>query len=126
MKFPQNNQMNIFGITGQDEKKFGTITSEELENILENKDHAGSFRVIDVRNPDEYGQGHIAGAILLSITDPAFKNKIEELDPDLTYYVYCRSGGRSQKACSYMIQVGFEKVFNLKNGILDWSGPEDE
>jgi rhodanese-related sulfurtransferase len=117
--------MNLFGIFGQDDKKFGSVTSIELEDIISKKDTLNSLMIIDVRNPDEYNGGHIPGAVLLSIADSSFKDKIDDLDPDLTYYVYCRSGGRSRKACESMAQSGFTKVFNLEKGILEWIGPEE-
>jgi rhodanese-related sulfurtransferase len=37
-------------------------------------------------------------------------------------HIYCRSGRRSFQACELMKQMGFENVFNLEDGILDWKG----
>jgi rhodanese-related sulfurtransferase len=36
--------------------------------------------------------------------------------------VYCRSGVRSAKACQMMGSQGFEKLYNLDGGILEWTG----
>ncbi|HCQ29697.1 MAG TPA: rhodanese-like domain-containing protein, partial [Flavobacteriales bacterium] len=39
-----------------------------------------------------------------------------------SYYVYCRSGGRSASACGAMASIGFPKLYNLAGGIMSWSG----
>lgn len=46
-----------------------------------------------------------------------FEEKIKALDKDKTYYVYCRSGNRSSTASSLMAELGFTKVYNIKDGI---------
>ena len=46
-----------------------------------------------------------------------------DLDEEKAYYVYCRSGARSAAACAHMRDMGFEELYNLKGGILDWNGP---
>jgi rhodanese-related sulfurtransferase len=44
------------------------------------------------------------------------------LDKSKNYYVYCRSGARSEQACHLMSQMGFENTFNLLGGIMQWQG----
>jgi len=39
------------------------------------------------------------------------------------YYVYCRSGNRSNNACNVMKEMGFENTFNLVGGRMQWKGP---
>ena len=48
---------------------------------------------------------------------------LEGLDPSKAYFVYCRSGARSARACQIMGQMGFATTFNLLGGILEWEGP---
>ena len=48
---------------------------------------------------------------------------LEGLDPSKVYFVYCRSGARSARACQIMGQMGFATTFNLLGGILEWEGP---
>ncbi len=96
-------------------------------NIFSNTDsvdiNASEFRdklnkergvVIDVRTKNEYDQGH------LSITDAQydflsgeFQDKVDSLDKDKTYYLYCRSGNRSGQAARIMQKKGFENVYNV-------------
>lgn len=79
--------------------------------------------ILDVRTEDEYNEGFIPGAVNLDIyKGQGFIYKLEELDKTKKYYVYCRSGARSQQACSIMNELGFPNAFNLMGGIMEWQG----
>lgn len=81
--------------------------------------------VIDVRTPDEVAQGHIAGAdYFINIYDKSFKEKVNALDKDKTYIVYCRSGARSANAIKQMNDMGFKHLYNLTGGIMAWDKGE--
>lgn len=95
------------------------ITSNEFENEIKNNPNAV---IIDVRTPGEYASGHIPNAINIDIASAEFPDKINALDRNKDYYVYCRSGGRSATACQYMSSVGFKNVYNLYGGILSYDG----
>jgi phage shock protein E len=79
-------------------------------------DKAGAF-IIDVRTRREYDYGHLEGAILIDIRQKDFKDQINKLDKDKTYYVYCKTGIRSRSAVSHMRQSGFTKVCDLQGGV---------
>jgi len=89
------------------------ISAKELATVL-NKD----MKVIDVREENEYAMGHI----------PVAKNiplgTIPEADfsKDETYYIICRSGGRSMRACQYLANQGVD-VVNVQGGMLSYTGP---
>lgn len=77
--------------------------------------------ILDVRTPAEYADGHLEGAHQLDfLNTEAFDAGIKELDKAHTYYVYCRSGKRSHKACTKMKALGF-KVFDMEGGYLNWT-----
>ena len=79
--------------------------------------------LIDVRTSIEVASGYIPEAeYFIDINGANFEQKIAELDTTKTYIMYCRSGGRSGKAYSYMVKNGFSKVYNLEGGILDYTG----
>lgn len=78
--------------------------------------------LIDVRTPEEFGSGHLPGALNININGFDFHEQMEELDPKKEYFVYCRSGARSATACRYMQSKGFTNVHNLVGGILAWRG----
>jgi len=79
--------------------------------------------ILDVRTPEEYEEEHIPNSLLIDIKESQnFVDKVKQLDKSKSYYVYCRSGGRSAMACSIMEQMGFEDVSNLEGGITEWHG----
>jgi rhodanese-related sulfurtransferase len=79
--------------------------------------------ILDVRTENECNEGIIANAINLDIYEgQGFIAKLEALDKSKNYYVYCRSGARSAKACDVMESLGFERTYNLLGGILNWNG----
>lgn len=81
-------------------------------------------KILDVRTPQEFAEGHIAGAVNVDVSSPDFAQQVSELDPEGTYAVYCRSGNRSRTAMAAMQDAGLSDVFGLEGGIgaLD---PED-
>jgi len=96
------------------------LTQDEWAEELENDDNAV---VLDVRTADEVADGIIPNAIHIDIyKGKDFINKIEDLDKNKNYYVYCRSGNRSGQACAIMDELGFENAYNLEGGILQWTG----
>jgi rhodanese-related sulfurtransferase len=82
--------------------------------------------ILDVRTADEFAESHIPNAQLLDINDPpAFVSGLNEMDTSKAYFVYCRSGARSARACQVMQQMGFKTTFNLLGGIMEWEGPTE-
>ena len=75
--------------------------------------------LLDVRTPAEYNGGNIPNAINLDIMSYNFRNEIEQLDKNKTYFVYCRSGNRSGQACMMMSDLGL-KAYNVFGGIGAW------
>jgi rhodanese-related sulfurtransferase len=79
--------------------------------------------ILDVRTEDECSEGIIPGSINLDIYHgQAFIEKLETLEKSKNYYVYCRSGARSAKACEAMNELGFENTYNLLGGFIQWEG----
>lgn len=77
--------------------------------------------VLDVRTIEEHQDGFIAGAMQYDYYETnSFKAALNSLDKDKTYYIYCRSGGRSGTTLDMMQQMGFMKVYNLEGGMLAW------
>ncbi|MBC5842147.1 MAG: rhodanese-like domain-containing protein [Flavobacteriaceae bacterium] len=79
--------------------------------------------ILDVRTEDECNEGIIENAITIDIHQgQAFINAVEQLDKTKNYYVYCRSGARSGKACELLNEIGIENAYNLTGGMLAWEG----
>ena len=77
--------------------------------------------IIDVRTADEYRSGYILKSINLNFFAEDLLDKIEDLEKGKSYLVYCRSGRRSIRVCTWMRNGGFDnqKIFNLDKGLGD-------
>ena len=92
-----------------------TISPEEFAQ------HIGEdVVIIDVRTPGEYQSGHIEHAQMIDFRDDQFKQKVEALDRDKTYLIYCASGGRSGRSLDVFKELGFKHVLDLAGGIKAW------
>lgn len=79
-----------------------------------------AFLLLDVRTPEEYGTGHIAGARLVDFHSPDFQARVAALPRKETILLYCRSGNRSGQALRMMQEMGFADVRHLTGGINGW------
>ncbi len=98
---------------------FENLSAQSFEKRIAADRHAV---VLDVRTPSEVRKGHIPNALNIDINALDFDEKTDKLDPEKSYYIYCRSGKRSVLACLKMHDKGFEKIHNLNGGILAWRG----
>jgi rhodanese-related sulfurtransferase len=80
-------------------------------------------RILDVRTPDEISEGYIEGAQFVDFYREDFKIEIESLNKEFAYAIYCRSGKRSSQAMEIMQEFGFENLYNLEGGIIEWTNP---
>lgn len=92
------------------------VSADEFKTLISSNDGV----ILDVRTPEEVSEGKIAGSTNIDIYNDNFESKIKELDKTKTFYVYCRSGGRSGKAMDMMKSIGFTNVYNLDGGITSW------
>lgn len=76
--------------------------------------------MLDVREDSEFKDGHIIDAIHIPLGKLA--GRVNELAAykNREVIVNCRSGHRSASACGRLRKSGFEKVYNLKGGIMAW------
>jgi rhodanese-related sulfurtransferase len=88
----------------------------EIEKQRNNPD----FVVLDVRTPKEYQNEHLENAKLLDVKSNDFEDKLENMDKDKEYYVYCKAGVRGCNAVEKMQKHGFNKVINITGGIDKW------
>lgn len=78
------------------------------------------LRIIDVRTPEEFAQGHVPNAVNVPLDDIR-SGKIPFVmgDKNATYLLYCRSGRRSGMAAGVLADKGWKNIYNF-GGILDW------
>lgn len=77
-------------------------------------------QLVDVRTPEEFAEGHLPNAVNININDEDFKTKIATLDKSKPVLVYCKSGGRSGRACGVINELGFTNIIDLDGGITEW------
>lgn len=92
------------------------ISVQQLQQRLQN--HEGLL-LLDVREANEYAYAHIDGSTHIPLRQ--LPEQVEQLEPDQDIVVICHHGVRSQQACLFLEQYGFERLFNLKGGIDAWS-----
>ena len=93
-----------------------SINAEEFNQKLE----SGDYTLIDIRTEMEYQQGRIADVQNINIASRDFEQKINTLDKDEKYLIYCLSGSRTQVALGIMQSLGFKEVYDLSGGIQMW------
>jgi len=79
----------------------------------------GEVVLVDVRTEAEFAAGAIPGARFLPLHLLPLAG--DELPKDKPVVFYCRSGARSAQACAYMANKGYDQVYNLAGGIINWA-----
>ncbi|MFQ3574196.1 MAG: rhodanese-like domain-containing protein [Thermodesulfovibrionales bacterium] len=95
------------------------LTPEEANKFIENRP-IESFTLLDVRQPSEYKESHIPGALLIPLSE--LPDRLGELDHQIPVITYCRSGKRSFAAGVFLKDSGFADVYSVKGGINSWNG----
>ncbi|HUW98954.1 MAG TPA: rhodanese-like domain-containing protein [Acidiferrobacter sp.] len=95
---------------------FQDLHAADLHELLGGSD--ADILVVDVRTPAEVARGSIPGARSIPLHLLPFNASM--LDKERPLVFYCQSGGRSSQACAYLQQQGYEKLYNLRGGILAW------
>ncbi len=101
--------------TKNPQEPFHRVNVDEAKEMI-----AAGAHVIDVRNPDEYANGHVPGAPLIPVND-VFARR-EELPKDGKIIFICAVGQRSALACEMAAAAGFpaDKLYNLEGGTDGW------
>ncbi|MBK7201120.1 MAG: rhodanese-like domain-containing protein [Anaerolineae bacterium] len=73
--------------------------------------------ILDVRQPEEYRLGHIAGAMLIPLGE--LSQRLKDLPREREILCVCRSGNRSRSATQQLLAQGFKAV-NLSGGMIAW------
>lgn len=95
-------------------KNFNT---QELKNSLDNNEN---IKLVDCRELPEWEDARIKGAVFLPMSSFVNHYKEELQDKEQKIVVQCRSGGRSQQVANFLVSEGYQNVYNLSGGILDW------
>lgn len=103
------------GFTPRRPPRVPTILVDELHLLLEGRQPS---LVLDVREPWEYAEGHVPGAVLLPLGE--LEDRVSELPRDRPIYSICHSGQRSLAAAAFLLSQGFPSVSNVDGGTSAW------
>ena len=98
------------------EAAYMNITAEKAKQIMDSED---GYIILDARTQEEYDQGHIPGAIVISHEEIMEKAEDVLTDKDQLILVYCRSGRRSKIAAEALVELGYTNIREF-GGIIDW------
>lgn len=100
-------------------KSYISVSMSDGIKLMQND---SNFILLDVRRPDEFLNGHIPGAVLLTNETISEESASELLkDKNQKIYVYCRSGRRSKEASQKLSDLGYKNIIEI-GGILDYKG----
>lgn len=100
---------------GQDGNGARKISPEEAKEMMDN----GGVTVVDVRSREEFDEGHIPEAVLVTNETIGSEAPEELPDKDAVLLIYCRSGRRSAQAAEKLSGLGYTNVYDF-GGIIDW------
>lgn len=101
-----------------EESRAPSITPKELKNWL---DEGRDIRILDTRNDYEVQFGTFHRAINLRLKDfSEFPEKSKSLEKDKPIIMFCTGGIRCEKAAIQMMNEGYEQVYQLEGGILNY------
>ncbi|MBP5477344.1 MAG: rhodanese-like domain-containing protein [Paludibacteraceae bacterium] len=97
--------------------KFPTLTPDEFEKVIAGPD----VQLVDVRTPEEYDQGYIAGAMNIDWRSERFADDaVRMLDPSKPVAIYCKAGRRSHAAAGKLYKMGYRHIVELEGGFDAW------
>jgi len=109
----KQNDINTNSIEKAEQISYQKISSQELNDALENKD----FTLVDVHVPE---QVHIPKTDFM-VPYNEIDKLVEALpDKNAKIVLYCRSGGMSAVAAKALVERGYTNIFNLTNGMNSW------
>ncbi len=97
---------------------YDKVDAEKFNNGIGKKNTV----ILDVRTLEEFMDGHIEGARNYDFYETDFEDRLNSLDKNAIYYIYCRSGNRSSQTVTLMKELGFMNVVELQGGIASWVG----
>lgn len=91
------------------------ITPQEYQEQFATS--GAQHQLIDVRTPEEFASGHIAGAVNIPIQE--LPQRLSEVSMDQPVVLYCRSGNRSAQAAQFLAQADYPQIYDL-GGVIAW------
>jgi rhodanese-related sulfurtransferase len=99
-----------------------TITPQDALELIKLHENDPNFIILDIRPHDEFEEEHVAGAKNLDYDGHEFQKKVNRLDKEKDYVIYCRSGVRGGYFLEKMKDSGFIEAYNILGGFEGWKG----
>jgi rhodanese-related sulfurtransferase len=99
---------------------FGAILPKDAYELIQQNKGNPNFVLIDIRTPEEFMSGYIEGAVNINYHDNDFIEKLDKLDKNKTYLIYCRTGRRSSDTLNVMKRLKFNEVYRILGDIVRW------
>jgi rhodanese-related sulfurtransferase len=109
-----------FKLVSKKTQSIGTILPEDAFKLIEEHKDDSNLVILDVRPHDEFEVEHIHDAQNLDYDGHEFRKKVEKIDKEKNYIIYCRSGVRGEYFMGIMKELGFPKVYNILGGFAGW------
>ena len=97
-------------------KAFQFVQPNDATRLINREDAV----VLDIRDTPDFEKGHILNAVHIPVKSLEEKLKKIEKYKEKPVIVSCRTGQQSHNACSLLAKKGFQKLYNLKGGVLAW------
>ncbi len=110
----------LYGTQESIARDFGlrTVDVRKFVQLWEEKNVRNQAILLDVRTQNEFREGHAPGALQIDYYRKNFQQRLDKLNKNKTYFIYCKSGRRSGHTLRIMESLGFREVYNLAGG---WS-----
>ncbi len=107
---------SVIGMNAQQKEVIQILEVQTFKDSITAK----PVQLIDVRTPAEYDSGHIEYAQNIDFFSETFSEKFNNLNKQEPVYIYCKSGNRSGQSSLKLKEMGFEKIYDLKGGFLNY------
>ncbi len=95
---------------------FDLIISVDADELAMDIPHDQNLLIVDVRKPTEYADGHVQGALNMTLSELTDPGNLADIEDNHNLYVHCAGGYRSVIACSIMKREGIHNLRNVNGG----------
>ena len=96
------------------------FTPSEINNYLQLNHNKKDYIIIDLRSPAKYKQNRLSDALNIDYDNDNFEVKLEKLDRNKVYLIYCSWDAKSNIVSEMMVDLGFAKILKMIGGINAW------
>lgn len=107
------------GVLDQADSKIALLPALAPADLFAKLDDGENLTILDVREPAEWREGAIAGALLISMNEVL--GEVEQLPKGTPIAITCAGGQRSSLIGSLLLTRGYTKLFNVTGGMKAWT-----